>query len=363
MSDPAPPAPAVTLTVEPPLRQFTAAVRKPLSIEWYRTPLPPGVLKRLHARSDFVGAGQTLGYLACLAVPAAVAIRGGLRGEWVWAAGGLFTYGIVASFLINAVHELGHNTVFRSAWLNTWFCRLFALLGWINYELFGVSHVRHHRYTLHPPDDDENPLPIRFTVRDFIRGFLFNYRFLVFSVQKTVRLARGRFEGQWEQTLYPADRPELARPAIRWSRFVLAGHLAVLAVSVAMGWWIVPLVVSTGCFFGNGLFLLCNNTQHIALPSHNTDFRLCCRTFTLNPVVRLLYWHMNYHTEHHMYAAVPCYRLGALHRLVRHDLPPTPHGIVAVWREIAAIKRREAAEPGWVYMPPLPSPAAPPDGI
>jgi fatty acid desaturase len=355
MGSPDSSTPPAELSVEPPLRDFTAAARKPLAIHWYRTPLPTGALKRLHARSDWLGALQALGYLACLAVPAALAVRGGMRGEWVWAIGGAFAYGLVASFLINAVHELGHNTVFRTPALNVWFCRLFAFLGWINHELFEVSHVRHHRYTLHPPDDDENPLPIKFSVRDFVRGFLFNYGNLVFSVRKMVRLARGRFEGTWELTLYPADQPELARPAIRWARTVLTGHLMVLALSIAMGWWIVPIVVSAGSFFANGLFLLCNNTQHIALPSHNSDFRLCCRTFTLNPIVRFIYWHMNYHTEHHMYAAVPCYRLGELHRLIRQDLPPTPHGIGAVWKEIASIKRREAAEPGWVYSPPLPA--------
>lgn len=350
------PAPSAPLKVEEPLRNFTESARKPLGIEWYRTPLPPGAMKQLHTRSDLLGAVQTLGFLVCLAVPATIAIRGGLRGEWGWAIAGLFAYGLVAAFLINGVHELGHNTVFRSAWLNRWFCRLFAFLGWINHELFDVSHVRHHRYTLHPPDDDENPLPIKFTVRDFVRGFLFNYQFLVYSVRKTIRLARGRLEGTWENTLFPADQSALARPVILWSRVTLAGHLAILGVSVAMGWWIVPIVISTGCFFANGLFLLCNNTQHIGLPSHNTDFRLCCRTFTLNPLVQFIYWHMNYHTEHHMYAAVPCYRLGALHRLIRHDLPPTPHGIAAVWREISAIKRREAQEPGWVYAPTLPAP-------
>ena len=349
------------LTVEPPLRDYTAEARSPLRIDWYRSPLPPGAMQALHERSDGRGALQTLGYLAGLAAPGAVAIGAARHGAWGWAAAGLFTYGVVAAFLLNGVHELGHNTVFRTPALNVGFCRLLAFLGWINHELFGVSHVRHHRYTLHPPDDDENPLPIRFTVRDFLRGFLFNYPFLVFSVHKMVRLARGRFEGPWEHTLYPADRPELARPAVVWARVVLAGHLLVLAGSVATGWWMVPLVVSVGPFFGNGLFLLCNNTQHIGLPSHNQDFRLCCRTFTLNPLVQFVYWHMNYHTEHHMYAAVPCYRLGALHRLIRHDLPPTPHGIAAVWRDIAAIKRREAAEPGWVYRPPLP-PVAPVPG-
>jgi len=351
------PPPPAQLTVERPLREFTAEARKPLSIDWYRTPLPPGAMKQLHQRSDLLGALQTLGYLACLAVPGALAIRAGLHGQWLWAAAGIFCYGMIGAFLINGVHELGHNTVFKSAWLNVWFCRLLAFLGWINHELFEVSHVRHHRYTLHPPDDDENPLPIRFTVRDFIRGFLFNYGFLVYSIRKMVRLARGRFEGTWENTLFPADRPALAKPAITWARVVVAGHLAILGVSVAFGWWIVPIVISAGPFFGNGLFLLCNNTQHIGLPSHNTDFRLCCRTLTLNPFIQFIYWHMNYHTEHHMYAAVPCYRLGALHRIIRHDLPPTPHGLRAVWQQIAEVKRREAADPDWVYMPPLPTPA------
>jgi len=73
-------------------------------------------------------------------------------------------------------------------------------------------------------------------------------------------------------------------------------------------------------FYGGWLFFLCNNTQHIGLQDHVPDFRLCCRTFALHPVTRFHYWQMNYHTEHHMYAAVPCYNLGKLHALIRHDL-------------------------------------------
>ena len=76
------PTPPDLLKVEEPLRNFTETARKPLGIEWYRTPLPPGAMKKLHTRSDFLGAVQTLGFLVCLAVPATIAIRGGLRGEW-----------------------------------------------------------------------------------------------------------------------------------------------------------------------------------------------------------------------------------------------------------------------------------------
>lgn len=43
--------------------------------------------------------------------------------------------------------------------------------------------------------------------------------------------------------------------------------------------------------------------QHAGLSDNVPDFRLCCRTMILNPFFRFLYWHMNYHTEHHMYAA------------------------------------------------------------
>ena len=61
-----------------------------------------------------------------------------------------------------------------------------------------------------------------------------------------------------------------------------------------------------------------------------------------HPLVQFLYWHMNFHIEHHMYAAVPCYNLAKLHRAIQHDLPPTPVGIVATWQEIIAILRKQS---------------------
>jgi fatty acid desaturase len=74
----------------------------------------------------------------------------------------------------------------------------------------------------------------------------------------------------------------------------------------------------------------------------------------VNPVVQFLYWHMNYHTEHHMYAAVPCYNLGALHRAIAHELPPCPRGLRATWEEIAAILRIQSANPAYQHVALLP---------
>lgn len=164
----------------------------------------------------------------------------------------------------------------------------------------------------------------------------------------------GRMEGQWELTLYPDGRPETRRPAVLWARFLLIGHGLILGYSIWRHIWILPILSTLAPFYGGWLFMLCNNAQHMGLRDNVTDFRLCCRTITLNPIVQFLYWHMNFHTEHHMYAAVPCYRLGRLHRLIKHDLPPCPRGLISTWREIAAIQRRQEIDPAFQCTPRLP---------
>ena len=67
-----------------------------------------------------------------------------------------------------------------------------------------------------------------------------------------------------------------------------------------------------------------------------------------------LYWHMNFHIEHHMYAAVPCYHLGRLHRAIRHELPETPRGLWAAWRNILSVMKQQRDDPGYQYVPDLP---------
>lgn len=119
----------------------------------------------------------------------------------------------------------------------------------------------------------------------------------------------------------------------------------------------------TGCivlitfapFYGGLLLFLCNNTQHVGLQDEVSDYRLCTRTIYLNPVVEFLYWHMNFHIEHHMFAGVPCYKLGRLHRAIAHDLPPSPDGLVATWQEIVAILRQQKVDPTYEYVPPVPT--------
>jgi fatty acid desaturase len=188
-------------------------------------------------------------------------------------------------------------------------------------------------------------------------GFLRNailYRWTIGILQNTCRLATGRLQGPWEHHLFD-DRPLLRRRLFNWARVLLVGHLCILIVACIFKLWMLPVVVSLPVFYGSALHYLCNNSQHAGLKDNIEDFRLCCRTLYLNPVLEFLYWHMNYHTEHHMYAGVPCYNLPRLHKLIRHEMPHCPNGLVETWQEIAQILKRQAAEPGYQYTATLPA--------
>ena len=345
------------MSEETSLPTYTAKLRKPKNIDWYRTKISTGDFKQLHQRSDARAFFQTGGYLAILIAMGVGAFLCQQRELW-WAMGGfIFAYGTVNAFSINAVHELGHGTVFKKKWLNPFFCHLFSFLGWHNHETFQTSHLRHHRYTLHAPDDLEVVLPMKAMIMHVFKIGFINFEWLKVNSKMTTRIARGKFEGEWELTLYPPNEPEKRRAPVRWARILIIGHATVVAVSLYFGLWLLPVIVTLGSFYGSWLNFLCNNTQHIGLQDSVADFRLCCRTFTLNPFVRFLYWQMNYHTEHHMYAAVPCYQLPRLHELIKHDLPPVPHGIVGVWKEILLIQSRQDQDPSYVHPIQLPSPA------
>ena len=168
-----------------------------------------------------------------------------------------------------------------------------------------------------------------------------------------IRIARGKFTGEWELTLFPEGDPSRQAP-VNWARTVLAGHAFIIAFSIYFHLWLLPVLTTFTPAYGAWLFFLCNNTQHIGLQDDVPDFRLCCRTFTLDPFLELLYWHMNYHTEHHMYAAVPCYNLGRVHEAIKHDLPPCPSGLIATWRQISAIQKMQKQDPSYQYRATLP---------
>ena len=323
------------------------------TIGWYRTPVGRETMRALNQRSDWKGLLQAGAHLSLI----------GLIGTLAWQVQDrlylllpvLLAYGTCYIFLLNATHELSHNTVFKTRWLNDFFLRLFCFFGWRSHIYFWTSHAEHHKYTLHPPDDLEVVLPAHLTLQHFIKlGFVDPWT-LAATIKTHIEHSRGIIKGAWPNHLFPPEDSQKRRRLFWWARFLLGGHAAIIGFSFYYSLWLLPVLTTCGVFYGGWLRYLCNGTQHAGLQDDVADFRLCTRTVILNPFVRFLYWHMNYHIEHHMFAAVPCYNLGKLHAVIRHDSPEPSYGLFAAWKEIIGILKKQRVDPVYQYAPELPA--------
>ena len=340
-------------------------VRRNLRIPWYRCPIERETLRGLAEPSDLRGLAQSLGHLGLWVATGLGAYLLFASQVWWGFLLALFAHGTVASFFTAPRHEFCHTTVFRTRWLNEGFLRIFSLLGWLNFQVYRFSHSYHHRYTLFVAGDREEVMPETPSLR-------FGYLLQLFTVNVTGgyqsqgllptmrnfgRLALHRLDrpfNSWGPELY-AEQPAEGRKAVNWARLVLVFHAAVILVSVAAGEPIVAVLVSGSVFLANWLRYFVGVPMHCGLRSGVADFRKCVRTITLDPLTEFLYWHMNWHLEHHMYAAVPCYRLKRLHRAVAGDMP-APRTLLGAWREMRETWRRQQVDPGYAYDTPVPAP-------
>jgi fatty acid desaturase len=328
--------------------------KKPM-IAWYRSPVKREVLDELNQRSDWEGLLQTLGHLGLLMLTGVAAIYASRNLSLPVLLLILFLHGTFYAFLLNGFHELCHKSVFKTRILNTIFLYIFSFIGMLNPVMFWASHQEHHKYTLHPPDDLEVVLPVNMTLANFLKSAVVNPWAFYEVMKGVIRLSLGKLDGEWQNALFPESAVESRRRLFTWSRILLAGHALIIVVAVVTGWWLLPVLITLAPFYGGWLLFLCNNTQHIGLQDDVPDYRLCCRTIILNPFVSFLYWRMNYHTEHHMYAAVPCYHLKRLHEQIESDLPHCPVGLYEAWKGIIEILDKQKANPQYEYVPELPA--------
>jgi fatty acid desaturase len=324
-----------------------------IEIPWYRTRIEKETLKALTARTDRQGLAQALGYLLLICASGAAVIGTWGRAPWWAVALAMAVHGTFCAFLLNGFHELVHGTVFKTRWLNALFLDVYSFLGWLNPVAFRASHNQHHLNTLHPPYDLEVVLPIQLKPTGFLLSAVVDFIGLYGIARDTVPLAFGQLHGEWQVALFPPAHAGARKRLVRWARIVLIGHALIIAASAVTGLWQVAVAVSAARFYGLWLHWLCNNTQHIGLQDNVPDFRLCARSVRLNPLVEFLYFHMNYHVEHHMYASVPCYKLALLRRAIEHDLPPA-RWLVPAWLQIIGILRRQRKDPTYQYVMPIP---------
>ncbi len=281
--------------------------------------LPTDTQTRLTQRSDAAGIKHLLGHVALILVCGGW-IAFGLPLWWVVVP----IQGIAIVFLFTLEHEATHKTPFANEALNEWVGRACGLLLVLPFEWFRYFHFAHHRYTNIPGKDPE--LAAGQKHYEGWGPFLWHVTGLPFWVSMARQVwvnATGRVEADY---LPERVRPRLKTEA-RWMVLIyLLALLSLFASSLLFWVWILPVLVGQPFL---RLYLL---AEHGRCPQVANMFDNSRTTYT-TAIVRFLAWNMPYHTEHHVYPAVPFFRLADLHEEMQSHLLHEQEGYVNFTKE------------------------------
>ena len=351
----------------PPLSE----VRNNLKPQWYRSKMDPDKFRKFSKRSNFKGFIQAGGHFGLFCITGLVVYLTWVNSYWILFPIAIFIHGTVSSFFKGtAVHELGHGTVFKNKWLNKFFLYIFSLISWWNPFDYAASHTYHHRYTLHPEGDREVLLPVHPNVGATFLFQMFTFNLItqpgrtfgkggmLSAVWLTLLSSLGKIgstevpANEWLEAVH-SDQSEQKLASIRWSRILLTFHILVLTLAILTGLWILPFIITIPSYTANWLSYFLGLTQHCGLRQNTTDFRKNTRSIRLPKFFEFLYWHMNWHTEHHMYAGVPCYNLPHLAEEIKNDMPE-PKNLVGAWKEMLLTWQIQKSNPKYAYDTPVP---------
>jgi fatty acid desaturase len=323
-----------------------------VAAEWYHSELPRPRMKALMRRRNGPAIRDTLIWLSLLA---ASGIAGAVFwGGWACAAFFLI-YGVLyGSASDSRWHEAGHGTAFRTSWLNDALYQVASFMNMKEPTLWRWSHARHHTDTIIVGRDREI---LAMRPPDALRLVLnvAGVRDAVDVARSVARHATGRLTAE-EVTFIPdAERHRVVREARAW----VAVYVAVAALAGVLGSGLALMYVGLPSLYGRWLAHYFAFTQHAGLADNVLDHRLNSRTVYMNPVLRFLYWNMNFHIEHHMFPMVPYHALPALHEELRDDMPVPCRSSIAAYREILPALRRQIRDPEYHLEPTLPSSAKP----
>lgn len=285
--------------------------------------VPYGELKALSEPSDAAGLRHLFGH-AVLILCSGVLIW--LSRDTLWLLlPALLLHGIFITFLFAPLHETIHRTAFRSRWLNdglAWFCGAVLLLPPVYFRYF---HFAHHRHTQDRERDPEIATPRPASWRDYLLH-ISGLPYWTSYVRILLVHAAGRVS---EPFVPKGKRHEVVREA----RILLAAYLAIAALSFATGsaaalfYWVIPALLGQPFL---RLYLL---AEHGNCPLVR-DMLANTRTTLTSGIVRFLAWNMPYHTEHHVYPALPFHKLPAAHAILRDKLKVVTPGYWQAQKEI-----------------------------
>jgi fatty acid desaturase len=255
---------------------------------------------------------------------------------WFWL--GLAVVGIATQqhALFVLAHEAAHYRMLKSRGLNDFIGRVAGTLGGVSMCTYRVTHRLHHNHLYGPQDPD-----IALNGGYPRGGWYLTKKLLIdltgWTAPKTYAYFFGApaINSDNSERLNPLnDTSEALRKDARQDRWSVVGfHLAMpllcfglgqyyefggfTAVATYLLLWVLPLVT-----FLQVILRLRAVAEHGAPAGYDSPLRAARTNLPgggpLGWVIRFVFFphHVNYHIEHHLYPAVPHYRLRATHDLL-----------------------------------------------
>ena len=312
--------------------------------KWYRANIDKKEFKQLCKKSDWQGFKHMIIYFSSLFLFGYLAYV--TWGTW-WSLLFFIIYGNIWGCSDAIWHETGHRTAFKSKFWNDFFYYIASFMDNFEPIRWRYSHYHHHTYTqFNDPVDFEihvkkpTDLIVFFSHYIPFSGFIFFKNSLQWE---TIKHAFGVTTEVMKVCI-----PENERWKCRLSAW---SHLSIWIISIASSVyfqsWLPVLYVLLPNFYGKTLVMLMGLTQHAGLREDKRDHRYTTRTVYLNPVLSFLYWHMEYHVEHHMFPQVPSHNLPKLHAMIKDQLPPARKGLLGAYKEIIPALIKQAKNPDY----------------
>ncbi len=322
------------------------------SARWYQSPIDRDTLNALAQKRDWPAIRDTLIWLASMVLCAVLVIQWWPSWQAVFP---LMIYGVLyGSASDSRWHECGHNTAFKTPWMNRVVYQIACFMIMRNPVSWRWSHTRHHLNTILVGRDPEialmRPPDVLHVCLNFL-GLVDAYH----AVRLMFQNAFGRL-GSSEQTYVPERE---AAMAFRIARIWLLVYAGVCLAAVVTSSLLPLLLVGTPRLYGAWHHVLTGLLQHGGLADNVTDYRLNTRTVYMNRVSRFIYWNMNYHLEHHMYPRVPYHALPELHKILQPDMPQPCTSILAGYRQMLPVLWRQLKNEQIYLQRPLPNTASP----
>jgi len=324
-----------------------------VNASWYQCPVARADLKALMQRDDAHALRDTALWYGLIVLAAACFIYG-----WRSDAGPMalalayFAFATLYSSPADSRwHECSHGTAFKTRWMNDVLYQLASFQLVRRPTRWRWSHARHHTDTLVTGRDPEFNVTLPPSFFTLLLN-LFALKNVPRDLLTTVRNAAGDISAEEKTYIPEMEWHKLVRTARIWLLVY-----ALVLVSAVVVHSVVPLLLvgPVPSMAGAWLQHLLGLTQHAALPENVLDHRRNSRTILMGPVLRFLYWNMNFHVEHHMFPLVPYHALPRLHALIQKDCPPPYNSTAQALAEIIPAVWRQRRDPAFSVTRPIPT--------